>query len=456
MVDEFQDTNKIQHEIILNLIGPEKNILVVGDDAQSIYSFRGADFKNIIDFPNQFKDTEVITLEQNYRSVQPILDLTNEVISHAQERYAKNLFTKNDGVQKPVFIETDSENTQSRFVCQKILELREEGTSLKDIAVLVRSGWHSNDLEVELKSRNIPFTKVGGFKFVEAAHVKDVISFLRIIFNPGDLVSWKRILLLTEGIGPKGALDIGYYISQRLKEPEHITCDPFIKKKYYTQLMTLVQLIFNKKNKTMSPAKLIDMILSFYKPLFKRHYEDYNKRKSDLDSIANISERYTSLEDFLSEMSLEPPETSQMDSEAKDSEDEYITISTIHSAKGLEWNTIFLLSAVDGYLPSFQSLGDSKQIEEERRLLYVALTRAKENLFILKPNLEASSGQYYRYTGIQFSKLSRFLELENIKDLSETWSLIEENEPHSLPFDKQPLENEELDLPPKSNKKYFF
>ncbi|MCK9604517.1 MAG: ATP-dependent helicase, partial [Candidatus Omnitrophica bacterium] len=205
MVDEYQDTNKLQAYIVCLLASEHKNIMVVGDDSQSIYSFRGANFKNIMDFPKIFKDTRIITLEENYRSTQPILNMTNEVIRFAEEKFEKNLFTRKQGKKLPVFVDARDENSQSKFIVDKILELREEGVELGDIAVLFRSGWHSNDLEVELANRNIPFVKYGGQKFVEAAHIKDVISYLRIVYNRADQISWYRALLLLKGVGPKTA-----------------------------------------------------------------------------------------------------------------------------------------------------------------------------------------------------------------------------------------------------------
>jgi len=429
MIDEYQDTNHIQSEIIKQLTNEKQNIMVVGDDSQSIYSFRGADFKNIMEFPSLFTNTKIITLEQNYRSQQPILDLTNALIAKARSKYTKQLFTENEGTTKPVYIETDSENTQSRFICQKILELREDGVELDKIVVLMRSGWHSNDLEIELQSANLPFTKVGGFKFVESSHVKDLVSYLKAIYNPSDTLSWNRILVLIEGIGAKGATKITEQLKYIQQNPSATLLPTHQQKAYYKEVTTLIKFILNPENETKLPTKLLEEALILYKPLFKVHYDDHTKRNSDLDSLLTIAERFSNLEKFLTELSLDPPTGSQVDSEAEDSEDEKLTLSTIHSAKGLEWHTVFLISAVDGFLPSFQSLGDLKQIEEERRLMYVALTRAENNLFIIKPNLSLSGGQYYAYSGMQFSKLSRFLEEGNlIGEYAEKWALAEEEE----------------------------
>ncbi|MCP4050782.1 MAG: ATP-dependent helicase [bacterium] len=427
LVDEYQDTNAIQSEIINSLANEKKNVMAVGDDSQSIYSFRGADFKNIMTFPEMFPETKVITLEENYRSSQSILDITNAVIARAKEKYSKNLFTKKTEGPKPVYIETECDNEQSRFICQKILELREEGIELNDIAVLIRSGWHSNDLEIELKAHNLPFVKHGGFKFIETSHIKDVLSFFKIIYNPSDAISWQRILLLLEGLGPAGAQKIIKQITKNKDKPDKIELSSLKSKTYYKELNDLLKTVFYHKNHGQRPALLLESILTFYKPLFQIKYDDHHKRSTDLESLGLIAQRYQDLETFISEITLEPPDTSQIDSLPKETDKEKLTISTIHSAKGLEWNTVFLISAVDGYLPSFQSLGDLGQIEEERRLLYVALTRAKENLFIIKPNLDNSSSNYYRFSGMQFSKASRFLEEGNIlSNYSEKWALVPE------------------------------
>ena len=423
MVDEYQDTNSLQSDVIKLLTNSQKNIMVVGDDSQSIYSFRGASFKNIIEFPTFFDGTKVIKLEQNYRSSQPILNLTNALIEKAREKYSKTLFTQRPDGELPVYIDAADENTQSRFVAQKILELRETGIPLNEMAVLFRSGWHSNDLEVELQSRNIPFQKFGGFKFVETAHVKDLLSYLRLIQNPSDIVSWSRVLQLVDGVGAK---TIGQFLKSvpGLRRQATLPAS-FMGKKYSQDLQTLISLVLRSDSQT--PTQLLDLALTHYLPLFRLKYDDYSKRITDLDSLKNIAARYPSLDRFLSEISLEPPDQTQIDTSASDYEDERLTLSTIHSAKGLEWKAVFLISVVDGYIPSFQSLGDLAQLEEERRLLYVALTRAKDHLFIVKPNLDAAAGNFHRFPGITFSKLSRFLEdYQLLDDLAEKWVLKDE------------------------------
>jgi len=456
MVDEYQDTNIIQASLIKNLTLSHQNIMVVGDDAQSIYSFRGANFKNIIEFPTLFPEAKIIKLEQNYRSTQSILDLTNALIAQAREKFAKHLFSDQSEGTKPFYIETSNENKQSKFICQKILELREEGVDLTQIAVLMRSGWHSNDLEIELQAHNIPFVKYGGFKFIESSHIKDILAFLKVAYNPADQVSWNRVLLLLEGVGPTAAVKIYERILQFLHMPEAIDLMPFQKKKFFQELSRLIQLAL-VDSKKIQPSSLIDAFLDLYQPTFKLKYDDFTKRQSDIDSLKTIAERYQSLEEFLAEVTLDPPTTTQIDSIPENSDSEKITLSTIHSAKGLEWHSVFLISAVDGYIPSFQSLGDLSQIEEERRLLYVALTRAKQNLFIIKPNLNLSGSNYYRFSGVQFSKVSRFLEEGQIlKDFTEQCILEEDTTQYRQEKQRHRDYHDDFYDPSDDHSKYYF
>ncbi len=457
MVDEYQDTNTTQAAIVKLLAGDKQNLCVVGDDAQSIYSFRGAHYKNIIQFPEQFPNTTIIRLEENYRSSQPILDLSNAVMSQAREGYAKNLFTSRKGGAKPVYVQTDSDNTQSRFICQKILEFREEGIDLKDMAVLMRSGWHSNDLEIECQASGIPFVKLGGFKFIEAAHVKDVIAFLRVMQNPLDKVSWQRLLLLLDGVGPKAVDTIWTVIQTSVQQGHHPDLFALQSKAYHSDLNRVFSLIFQRKSEL--PSEILDSILEFYKPIFKQRYDDFTKRQADLNSLQVISQRYTTLETCLTELSLEPPESTDAEESDISEKEGKLTLSTIHSAKGLEWKVVFVLSALDGYLPSFQSMGDLAQLEEERRLLYVALTRAKDQLFVVKPNLETPV--YSRHQGSVLTKLTRFLDQGMLAErYMDTWTLVEEREnrfqamenPFSNPFD----EGFDEPKPNPKRRKYFF
>ena len=403
MVDEYQDTNKLQAHIACLLAADHTNIMVVGDDAQSIYSFRGANFKNIIDFPKIFKGTKIITLEENYRSTQPILNLTNAVIAQAKEKFEKNLYTKKQEGNLPVFFDCPDENSQSTLVVDKILELREEGVALNNIAVLFRSGWHSNDLEVELASRNIPFVKYGGQKFVAAAHIKDVLSYLRIAYNVGDQISWLRVLLLIPGIGPKTAQKIFELVTKK----DGYQDDALLRKN--EALTRLLELFLKVDGQTDAPAKIIEKFLVYYQPLLKIKYDDFNKRLNDLDSLLRIAERYKTVEQFLVDMALEPPERSIVEAGKKDKDDAPLTLSTIHSAKGLEWHTVFLIYVAEGHLPSYLSLETEDEIEEERRLFYVAATRAKINLFFLKPHIDRSPRSFMDAGGSVFTQVSRFL-----------------------------------------------
>lgn len=418
MVDEYQDTNKIQAEIVRGLAYYNNNVMVVGDDSQSIYSFRGADFKNIMAFPELFNDVKIIKLEENYRSTQEILNFANYIIEAAVEKYPKFLYTKKSGGELPAIISATTENMQSRFVVNRILELREEGVPLKEIAVLFRSSYSSFDLEIELNKANIPFIKVGGMKFIETAHVKDVLAFLRIGANPKDLVSWLRVLLLHEGIGPKTAQKILDEISvSRISiksSPEAV-----VPQKYNDRLFNLFVLLHNLHTKESSPTQKAEMVLDYYYPVFKGKYDDFNKRKKDLDILLNITENYKTLDSLLADMALDPPRDSIVDVDAEAKEDEYVTLSTIHSAKGLEWHSLFIIHAMEGFFPSAMSFDNFDALEEERRLMYVASTRARQNLYISYP-----MNIFDREKGMTFSKPSRFI--AGIKDeLAEEWLLEE-------------------------------
>ena len=406
MVDEYQDTNKLQAHIACLLASDHANIMVVGDDAQSIYSFRGANFKNIIDFPKIFKDTKIITLEENYRSTQPILNLTNAVIAQAKEKFPKHLYTKKKEGNLPVFVDCPDDNSQSVFVAEKILELREEGVALKNIAVLFRSGWHSNDLEIELAARNIPFVKYGGQKFVEAAHIKDLMSYLRIAYNVADQVSWLRVLLLIPKIGPKTAGKIIQAIVDKADLEDLVQRN--------SQLKQLLEILKGLDCQVDAPAKILERLLPYYQPLLKIKYDDFNKRLNDLDSLLSIAGRYKGVEQFLVDMALEPPERALIEAVKKDKADFPLTLSTIHSAKGLEWHTVFLIYVAEGHLPSYLSLETEDEIEEERRLFYVAATRAKVNLFLLKPHIDRSPRSFMDGGGLVFTQVSRFLEQGNL------------------------------------------
>ncbi len=401
MVDEYQDTNALQAQIVRLLASEHDNVLVVGDDAQSIYSFRGADFRNIMDFPSLFPGTRVLPLEENYRSTQPILDLTNTVIAAARERYTKNLFTRKPGGAAPILVAAESERFQSRFVCQRVLELREEGVPLHNLAVLFRSSFHSFDLELELARHDIPFVKRGGFKFIETAHVKDVVAFLRIVLNPRDAVSWHRILQLIEGIGPRSSEEIVRWLAGN--DPV-LQLRSFPKASIKTDLQALAALLVALRADGLLPAQTLEIVLKYYDATLKRVYRDDSpKRRRDLDQLVAIAARYQALPSFLADLTLEPPTDSMGEALVTEPDDEVLTLSTIHSAKGLEWHAVFILWAAEGRFPSTYTL-DEDSVEEERRLFYVAATRAQEELYVTYP-----INVFDRSLGYVLGKPSRFV-----------------------------------------------
>jgi DNA helicase-2/ATP-dependent DNA helicase PcrA len=384
MVDEYQDTNRLQDEIVRLLADTHDNVAVVGDDAQSIYSFRGADFRNIMDFPKQFPGARIIKLEENYRSTQPILNLTNEIIQRAKEGYDKRLFTRKSIGARPKLVQAGSEQMQSQFVCQKILELREEGVPLWDIAVLFRSSFHSFDLEIELARHNIPFVKRGGFQFMETAHVKDLLAHMRILANPQDAISWNRVLLLLEGVGPGACQKIVRWLTDGGNAVERLRSYP-AKGKIAHGLRTLAQ-VLEEAGQAEFPAEQAQYLMQYYAPILKQNYpDDHPKRLRDMEHFQGMTERYRSLERLLSDMALEPPNDSIAGVLAVDPDEGPLVLSTIHSAKGLEFHSIFIIWALEGRFPSFYNTSSADELEEERRLLYVAATRAKQNLFISYP-----------------------------------------------------------------------
>lgn len=402
MVDEYQDTNTLQGEIIKYMGETHKNVMVVGDDSQSIYGFRGANYRNIFEFPKLFPDTKIIKLEQNYRSTQFILDLANAIISNSKIKYTKNLFTLKKGGRKPVLFKAKDEAESSKFVADRILELREKGIKLSQMAVLFRSAYHSFDLEVELTKRGIPFVKYGGLKLLESAHVKDFVSFLKIVSNPQDFLSWHRVLLLLEGIGPKSTEKIINYLKQN---PLNIkqTLEKLAFQFPFNEFKELSFLLKDLWNSKKAPSEILLVLWDFYKPIFERvYYEDYFKREKDIEGIIALSEKYGSLEEFLSDLILEPLESTDIENSVKD--EDCLTLSTVHSAKGLEWHTVFIISLIEGRFPSIYSVNNEEELEEERRLFYVAVTRARENLFLVAPMTVYIPGE-----GKTLAKLSRFL-----------------------------------------------
>ena len=417
MVDEYQDTNTLQADVIRLLASEHNNIMAVGDDAQSIYSFRGANYRNILDFPKLFENTKIIKLEQNYRSTQNILKLTNEIISKAKEKYTKNLFSNIVSPQVPALICAKDTQMEADFICQRILELLDEDISLSDICVLTRNARMSYNLEIELSKRAIPFQKFGGPKFMETAHIKDVVAHLRVILNPDDVISLTRILLLLKGVGASTVNNIMPIIKGDLN-PD-IKLLPSNKSQSLTPLFNTLGQLRNYST-TKKPEEIVSAVINYYRPILKDKYDDFSKREKDLDHFEYLSTQYSNLEDFISDLALEPPDASVEGMYKKNSDDEALTISTIHSAKGLEWDSVFIIGAVDGRFPSAYSFNSEEEMDEELRLMYVATTRAKNNLYITYPV------DMYDYSmNMVLSKPSRFL--DGIPDdILERWDITEE------------------------------
>jgi DNA helicase-2/ATP-dependent DNA helicase PcrA len=386
LVDEYQDTNRLQSKILTRLKPEGRGLMVVGDDAQSIYSFRAATVRNILDFPHQFRPAaDIVTLEQNYRSTQPILDACNGVIRFAKERYTKNLRSDRRSKQKPFLTTVSDEASQARFVAQQILDSREAGTLLKNQAVLFRASHHSAQLEIELTRRNIPFVKYGGLKFLEAAHVKDVLSILRWCENPRDRVAGFRAIQLLPGIGPSTAAKI---LDEVEAEPHttdvlHDIKVPKAAAEDWPAFAKLGEQM--RQRKTPWPAEF-ELVHGWYTPHLERIYDDAPLRVADVAQLGQIAAGYGSRERFLTELTLDPPGATSGRAGADLKDEDYTVLSTIHSAKGQEWRIVRILNVVDGCIPSDRATGASEEIEEERRLLYVAMTRAKDELDLIVPH----------------------------------------------------------------------
>jgi DNA helicase II / ATP-dependent DNA helicase PcrA len=384
LVDEYQDTNRLQSQILLSLKPTGWGLMVVGDDAQSIYSFRAATVRNILDFPKHFRPAaDIITLEQNYRSTQPILDACNQVIKFAKERYTKNLRSDRRSKQRPFLTVVRDEAAQAKFVADQILESREAGVPLKAQAVLFRASHHSAQLEIELTRRNIPFVKYGGLKFLEAAHVKDVLSVLRWCENPRDRVAGFRVLQLLPGIGPSTAAKILDEVEANGEsEALHDIRVPKAAAEDWPSFDKLFEQM--RKGSIIWPAEF-ELIQEWYAPHLERIYDDAQMRVADVAQLAQIATGYGSRERFLTELTLDPPDATSGRAGDGLKDEDYTILSTIHSAKGQEWRVVRILNVVDGCIPSDRATGTHQEIEEERRLLYVAMTRAKDELDLIVP-----------------------------------------------------------------------
>ncbi len=439
LVDEYQDTNAIQAEILRGMRRKNSNLTVVGDDAQSIYSFRAATIRNILDFPSQFPGTTVVTLEENYRSTQPILAAANAVMAPAKERYTKELRSTRKSQRKPMLVTCVDEAEQTERVCENILAHLEEGIPLMRQAVLFRAGHHSAVLEVELARRNIPFHKYGGLKFIEASHIKDMLGFLRILENPHDEISWFRVLQLFEGVGPRTAQRIMEELGVRRVSGEpgrrsedaasplalllnRVPAAPPAGKAALDALCPALAFCRGQgrvSKRTANPADLsardepplpqqIERIRECYDPLFERVYDNAKMRSRDLDQLATIAARYRSRSRFITDLTLDPPRATSDLAQPPFLEEDYLVLSTIHSAKGCEWDVVHILHAADGMIPSDMAVSDQDGIEEERRLFYVAITRAKDMLYVYFP-----LRYYHRRFGLSdahgYAQVTRFL-----------------------------------------------
>ncbi|WP_192895688.1 ATP-dependent helicase [Arsenicitalea aurantiaca] len=384
LVDEYQDTNRLQASILLALKPLGSGLTVVGDDAQSIYSFRAATVRNILQFPQNFTpQARIVTLDRNYRSTQPILAAANAVIGEARERFTKNLWSERENGPRPALVTVRDEADQARYVVERVLESREAGTVLKSQAVLFRTSSHSGPLEIELTRRNIPFVKFGGLKFLDAAHIKDLLALLRWVENPRDRVAGFRILQLLPGVGPASAgrmLDAMAGAADPLLELVEAPPPPRAGEGW----PALTALVGTLRGRPGWPLEL-DHARAWYIPLMDGLYEDAAMREADLLQLCQIASGYPSREKFLTDLTLDPPDATSDQSGVPLLDEDYLILSTIHSAKGQEWKSVHVLNVVDGCMPSDLGTGTSEEIEEERRLLYVAMTRAKDELHLITP-----------------------------------------------------------------------
>ncbi len=401
LVDEYQDTNNIQREIVELLCLGRNNVTVVGDDSQSIYAFRGANFENILRFPQSFPYCRVVKLEENYRSEQGILDFTNEIIRNAKIGFRKNLFSLRLSGKKPLVRRFADGPEEAEFIVDKVVELRSNNLDYSDFSVLTRASWHSNYVQTELMKRQIPFVVVGGIKFSERRHVKDIVAFLKLTVNPLDAVAWHRILQLVEGIGKVRASEI---ITVIHANSGRIDFGAFKGRKYYDAIYALQSLFEQITGQNLAPVQILDRLFPFYIPLLKSLEDDYEVRLKDLEVFRVIAGKYTDMERFLSDFTLEPPSNRYQDESSPllNTDEKPLVVSTIHSAKGLEWHTVFIPFALDGLIPSVRAMESIQEIEEERRLFYVASSRARENLFITMPS-------YVSSWDAVFNRPSRFL-----------------------------------------------
>jgi DNA helicase-2/ATP-dependent DNA helicase PcrA len=425
LVDEYQDTNKLQSSVLMALKPGGRGLTVVGDDAQSIYSFRAATVRNILDFPNEFSPAaDIITLDRNYRSTQTILAAANGVIGLARERFTKSLWTDRQSEQRPLLMTVKDECDQANYIVEQVLANREVGMTLKQQAVLFRSSSHSGPLEIELTRRNIPFVKFGGLKFLDSAHVKDMLAVLRFAQNPRDRVAGFRLLQMLPGIGPSTA---GKILDTITADPEPLLAlaeipPPLKAGLDWTAFVNVLMGL--RKTEAGWPAE-IARAREWYEPHLDRIHEDAETRKADLLQLEQIASGYPSRERFLTELTLDPPDATSDQAGVPLLDEDYLILSTIHSSKGQEWRSVFMLNAVDGCIPSDLGAGTSAEIEEERRLLYVGMTRAKDSLTLITPQRFFTGGQHTQGDRHVYASRTRFIPAMLLQLFeTSTWPLV--------------------------------
>jgi DNA helicase II / ATP-dependent DNA helicase PcrA len=426
LVDEYQDTNRLQATILTGLKPAGRGLTVVGDDAQAIYSFRAATVRNILEFPSAFSPAaEVITLDRNYRSTVPILAAANGVIDLARERFTKNLWTDRESGERPRLVTVRDEADQARFVATDVLDGRETGLRLKDQAVLFRASHHSGPLEVELTRRNIPFKKFGGLKFLDSTHVKDVLAALRFAENPRDRVAGFRLMNLLPGVGPStaaAALDAMAESQDPIKALLGLRCPPRAMNDW-PEFVNLVRGL--RAHEAKWPVEM-GQVRAWYEPHLERIHEDFEMRRADLLQLEDIAAGYPSRERFLTELTLDPPDATSGHAGVPLLDEDYLILSTIHSAKGQEFKSVFVLNCVDGCIPSDLGAGTSDDLEEERRLLYVAMTRAKDSLNLIVPQRFFTHGQSTTGDRHVYASRTRFIPTTLLPFFERsTWPLAE-------------------------------
>ncbi len=390
LVDEYQDTNRLQAAILSCLFPSGRGLTVVGDDAQSIYRFRSAEIENILNFPQQFKPAaKVITLKTNYRSTQPILNLSNTLLAQSNVGYQKELVSYASSnpytmKRKPALVKVEDDAGQAKYIVEKVLENREMGLALKQNAVLFRSSYHSDRLEIELMRADIPYIKYGGLKFLEAAHVKDLLSIIRWVNNPKHLLSGNRVLRLLPNVGPKLAKKALDFLHNNQFQLEALSrfLTPNNVSDGWEQLIKFINAC--QSDNSNWPAQM-DLAQLFYNPLLELKYDDSYTRNGDIEHLSKLAQQFSNVEEFVSELTLEPPSCSGDLTDKAHKDDDFLILSTVHSAKGQEWDSVFILNVADGNFPNEYSTSNEKEVEEERRLLNVAITRAKTGLHLIQP-----------------------------------------------------------------------